>query len=199
MKLALQIIQNNEKILAGRGLTRLENETWVVVKLVRDNRKRGCVWEGREDGELEGMCRIAVEILKMLDAGFAKGRVESSVIAKLMKEAAARRGLGMEVGVRDEDVRGTVKKTQRSRRSSLWGEEDVSGVTEDSGEDDYERASSGLAEDAEHYDEYTTEDGANLFILGLIIGLVFLVLVLLYRGGGRRECIIEKTQWAVKH
>jgi hypothetical protein len=84
VKPALQLIRNNEKILIGLGMMRLENETWVAVKLVRDNRKKGGVWEGRQNGELEEMCRIGVEILKMLDAEFAKGRVDSSAIAKLM-------------------------------------------------------------------------------------------------------------------
>jgi hypothetical protein len=104
----------------------------------------------------------------------------------------------MEVGARDGDA---VENSQGCRRDARQVEDIVSEAVEDSDVEDwdYERASSGLTGDAKHYDEYTPEDGANLFLLGLIVGLVFLVPVLLYRGGGSRECIIEKTQWAVKH
>jgi len=109
VKLALQIMQNNENTITDLGKTRVENDIWIIVKLVRVNQKKEGIWEGKGNGELGGKCRIVVEILKILDAEFVKGMVDSSAIAKLMKEVAAKRGIRLEVGPQDGDAVGNAR------------------------------------------------------------------------------------------
>jgi hypothetical protein len=193
VKRAVHAIRNNEEKFTGNGTgiaTKGDNQLWVVVRLVQDNRKLGCVWERKRERDLETMCETATEIMKMLSIEFSGKRSATSATVRRMKDMALINGIDL-LGGTTRDVCENMGNVGRAKTYGHLGyleEEDVANAMGREADDAFD--------DMEDCEQYTPADGINMFMLALIVGLVALVLVLLF--SGRREIVLEKTQWTLK-
>jgi hypothetical protein len=133
---AVDAIRNNEEKFIGTGtalLTKEDNQLWVVVQLVQDNRKDGCVWKGKGHRDLEMMCKTATEIMKMLSIEFSGQRSATSATVRRMKDVALTKGIDFEGGAREDvsenfaNVGQNAKNSGTVRQNSVQKEDHAMG------------------------------------------------------------------------